>query len=144
MTLWIPYFSTKNALHHKIGRNSTRVFSCRFFSRGFLDLSKTLKTQRQKSLSLYKSDFPWQSNAFLWFYFQTHGFSYQCKEIKIGVMFSSLRKAKKKKITTRGLFISTLSHVKLIAETRHYTCYKNMKSMGIFFTVFGKFSRKNI
>ena len=85
----------------------------------------------QKSLFQYKSDFHWQRNAFLWLDFQTHGFSYHCKEIKIGVMFSSLRKAKKK-ITTRGLFISTLSHVKLIAETRHHICYKNMKSMGIF------------
>ena len=50
----------------------------------------------EKSLFLYKSDFHWQSNAFLWLDFQTHGFSYHCKEIKIGVMFSSLRKAKKK------------------------------------------------
>ena len=55
-------------------------------------------------------------------------------------MFSSLRKAKK--ITSRGLFISTLSHVKLIAETRVYIGHKNMKSMGIFFIVFQKFSRK--
>ena len=50
----------------------------------------------QKSLFLYKSDFHWQSNALLWLDFQTHGFSYHCKEIKMGVMFSSLRKAKKK------------------------------------------------
>ena len=78
----------------------------------------------QRSLFLYKSDFHWQSNAFLWLDFQTHGFSSHCKEIKIGVMFSSLRKAKKK-ITTRGLFISTLSHVKLIAETRHYMLQKH-------------------
>ena len=80
----------------KIGR-FLRGFSVVDFSAvGFLDLSKTLKTQRQKSLFLYKSDFHWQSNAFLWFDFQTHDFSYQCKEIIIGVMFSSLRKAKKK------------------------------------------------
>ena len=26
---------------------------------------------------LYKSDFHWQSNAFLWFDFQTRGFTYQ-------------------------------------------------------------------
>ena len=49
----------------------------------------------QKSLFQYKSDFHWQRNAFLWLDFQTHGFSYHCKEIKIVVMFSSLRKAKK-------------------------------------------------
>ena len=32
-----------------------------------------------------------------------------------------------------GLFISAMSHVKLIVETRVYICHKNMKSMGIFF-----------
>ena len=52
-----------------------RAFSVVDFSAvGFLDF---LKTQRQKSLFLHKSDFHWQSNAFLWFDFQTHGFSYQ-------------------------------------------------------------------
>ena len=56
-------------------------------------------------------------------------------------MFSSLRKAKKT-ITTRGLFISTLSHVKLIAETRVYMPQKH-EIYGYFFTV-RRFSRKNI
>ena len=50
-----------------------------------------------------------------------------------------LLKESEKKITTRGLFISTLSHVKLIAETRVYMPQKNMKSMGIFFDSFSKF-----
>ena len=44
----------------------------------------------------------------------------------------------KKKITTLGLFISAMSHVKLIAETRVYICHKNMKSLGIFFYSFSK------
>ena len=34
--------------------------------------------------------------------------------------------------------MSAMSHVKLIAETRVYTCHKNMKSMGIFFYSFSK------
>ena len=42
---------------------------------GFLDLSKIFKTQRQKVMFLYKSDFQWQSNALLWFDFQTRGFT---------------------------------------------------------------------
>ena len=42
---------------------------------GFLDLLKIFKTQRQKVMFLYKSDFQWQSNAFLWFDFQTRGFT---------------------------------------------------------------------
>ena len=116
-----------------------RAFSVVDFSAvGFLDF---LKTQRQKSLFLHKSDFHWQSNAFLWFDFQTHGFFLSRKKC-IGVMFSSIRKAKKT-LTTRGLFISTLSHVKLIAETRVYMPQKH-EICGYFFTVFRRFSRKNI
>ena len=56
---------------------STRVSAAPFSTVGFLDFLKTLKTQRQKSLFLYKSDFHWQSNEFLWFDFQTHGLTYQ-------------------------------------------------------------------
>ena len=61
----------------KIGR-FLRGFSLADFSAvGFLGLLKTLKTQLQKVMFLYKSDFHWQSNAFLWFDFQTGGFTYQ-------------------------------------------------------------------
>ena len=56
-------------------------------------------------------------------------------------MFSCFKTKSEKKFTTRGLFISAMSHVKLITETRVYVCHKNMKSMG-FFTVFPKFLRK--
>ena len=56
-------------------------------------------------------------------------------------MFSYFKKSEKK-FTTRGLFISAMSHVKLISETRVYICHKNTKSVGIFVTVFRKFSRK--
>ena len=38
---------------------------------------KTFKTQRQKVMFLYKSDFHWQNNAFLRLDFQTRGFTYQ-------------------------------------------------------------------
>ena len=59
----------------KIGR-FLRGFSVVDFSAvGFLDLLKTLKTQRQKSLFLYKSNFHQQSIAFLWFHVKTHGFT---------------------------------------------------------------------
>ena len=54
----------------KIGR-FLRGFSLVDFSAvGFLGLLKTFKTQRQKVMFLYKSDFHWQSNAFpnSWFY----------------------------------------------------------------------------
>ena len=47
-------------------------------------------------------------------------------------MFSRFKTKSEKKITTRGLFISAMSHVKLIAETLVYTCHKNMKSMRFF------------
>ena len=61
----------------KIGR-FLRGFSLVDFSAvGFLGLLKTCKTQRQKVMFLYKSDFHWQSNAVLWFDFQTCGFTYK-------------------------------------------------------------------
>ena len=93
---------------------------------------------------LYKSDFHWQSNAFPWFDFQTRGFTYQGGNAS--QQFSAaLRQKAEQKITTRGLFISAMSHVKLIAETRVYICHKNMKSMGFlqFFESFrGKIYKK--
>ena len=103
LVLWIPYFPTKNGLHDKNWTFSTRfsVVDSSWLAVGFLDLFKTLKTQRQKSLFLRKSDFHWQSKG--------------------------------------GLFICTLSHVKLIPEIHFCTCHKNMKSMGIF--SMGQFSR---
>ena len=60
-------------------------------------------------------------------------------------MFSCFKTKSEKNITTRGLFISAMSHVKLIAETRVYICHKNMKSMGFlqFFESFrGKIYKK--
>ena len=61
----------------KIGR-FLRGFSVVDFSAiGFVEILKILKTQRPKSLFLFKSDFHWQSNAFLWFDFQIRGFTYQ-------------------------------------------------------------------
>ena len=130
----------------KIGR-FIRVFSVVDFSAvGFL----FLKTQRQKSLFLYKSNFHWKSNAFLWFDFQTHGFTSRKK--RIVAMFSCFKKSDKSIYYSR-LFISARSHVKLTAETRVYLCQKKHEFIGFFccffccfffFTVFRKFSRKNI
>ena len=48
------------------------------------------------------------------------------------------------KITTGGFFISTLPHVKLIAETHVYTCHKSMQSMGIFLQFLESFRGKYI
>ena len=78
LVLWIPYFPTKNIFHDKNRTFSTRVFTCRFFSSRFSwPALKTFKTQRQKVMFLYKLDYHWQSNAFLWFDFQNRGFTYQ-------------------------------------------------------------------
>ena len=71
LVLWIPYFPTKNILHEKKRTLSTRGFICKFSKVGFFGPLKTFKTQRQKVMFLCKSDFHWQSNAFLWFDFQT-------------------------------------------------------------------------
>ena len=46
-------------------------------------------------------------------------------------MFSCFKtKSEKNNYHVRFQFISVMSHVKLIAETRVYICHKNMKSMG--------------
>ena len=59
-------------------------------------------------------------------------------------MFSCFKKSEKI-FTARGLFISAVSHVKLITETRVYVCQKNMKSMSIFLNSFSKvFAEKHI
>ena len=49
-------------------------------------------------------------------------------------MFSCFKTKSEKKISTRGLFISAMSHVKLIKQTSVYICHKNMKSMGFFYS----------
>ena len=80
----------------KIGR-FLRGFSLVDFSAvGFLGLLKTFKTQRQKVMFLYKSDFHWQSNAFLWFDFQTRGFTYQGGNASQQCSAALRQKAKKK------------------------------------------------
>ena len=125
----------------KIGR-FLRGFSLVDFSAvGFLGLLKTFKTQRQKVMFLYKSHFRLQSNAFLWFDFQTCGFTYQGGNASQQCS-AALRQKAKKKFTTRGLFISAMSHVKLISETRVYICHKNMKSIGFFLQFFEIFRGK--
>ena len=61
----------------KIGRFLSGFSLVDFSAVGFIGLLKAFKTQRQKVMFLYKCDFHWQSNAFLWFDFQTRGFTYQ-------------------------------------------------------------------
>ena len=89
-----------------------------------------------------RSVFHWQNDAFQWFDFQTHGFTYQGRNASWQCS-ATLRKAKKK-ITTRGLFFSAMSRVKLIAETRVYNMPQKHEiyAFFFFFTVFRKFSRK--
>ena len=53
----------------------------------------------------------WFPNS--WFYLSSR----KC----IVAMFSCFKTKSEKKFTTRGLFISAMSHVKLIAETRFYS-----------------------
>ena len=117
----------------KIGR-FLRGFSVVDFSAiGFVEILKILKTQRPKSLFLFKSDFHWQSNAFLWFDFQIHGFTYQGRNASQQCS-AALRKAKI--FLQREVYLFARCLIKLIAETHVYICHKNMKSMSIFFLQF--------
>ena len=61
----------------KIRRFLHRFSLVDFLATGFLGPIKTFKTQHQEVMFLYKSNFHWQSNAFLWFDFQIRGFTYQ-------------------------------------------------------------------
>ena len=80
----------------KIGR-FLREFSLVDLSAvGFLGLLKTFKTQRQKVMFLYKSDFHWQRNLFLWFDFQTRRLTYQGGNASWQCSAALRKKAKKK------------------------------------------------
>ena len=57
-------------------------------------------------------------------------------------MFSCFKTKPRKKIATRGLFISAMSHVKLITETRVYICLKSMKFIAFFYS-FSKVFEEN-
>ena len=127
LVLWIPYFPTKNVIHDKNRTFSMRVFSCRFFSSWFFwpfkDLKYSIDTQHQNSLflSVYQI---WVSLAkqcisMVWF---PNSWFYLSRKKCIVAMFSYFKKSVNK-FTMRGLLISTMSHVKLIAETRVYTCH---------------------
>ena len=78
-----------------------------------------------------RSVFHWQNDAFQWFDFQTHGFTYQGRNASWQCS-ATLRKAKKK-ITTRGLFFSAMYRVKLIAETRVYNMPQKHEIYAFFF-----------
>ena len=104
---------------------------------GFVELLKTLKTQRQKSPTVPVQVWFSLANTFLWFDFQTYGFTYQGRNASYVAMFSCFKKSEK--FLQREVYL-----LALIAETRSYICHKNMKSMGFFFTVFRKFSGKNV
>ena len=127
LVLWIPYFPTKNVIHDKNRTFSTRVFSCRFFSSRFFwpfkDLKYSIDTQHQNSLFLLVYQI-WVSLAkqcmsMVWF---PNSWFYLSRKKCIVAMFSYFKKSENK-FTTRGLLISTMSHVKLIAETRVYICH---------------------
>ena len=47
----------------------------------------------------------------------------------MAAMLSCFKTESEKKITTRCVFISAMSHLKLIAETCAYICHKKMKSV---------------
>ena len=77
VTVLVKAISFRFVSLRKMGRFPRRFSLVDFSAVGFLGLLKSFKTQRQKVMFLYKSDFHWQSNAFLWFDFQTRGFTYQ-------------------------------------------------------------------
>ena len=69
----------------KIGRFLRGFSLVDFLAVGVLGPLETFKTQRQKVMFLYKSDFHWQSNAFLWFDLQTRGFTLSGRKLIIAI-----------------------------------------------------------
>ena len=65
LVLWIPYFPAKIFSMTKIGCFLCGFSLVDFSAVGVLGLLMTFKTQCQKVMFLYKSDFHWLSNAFL-------------------------------------------------------------------------------
>ena len=133
----------------KIGLFLRGVFNCRFFSSRFSWLFKDFQDSTPKSHFPVEVGFSLAKQCIFMVWFPNSWF-YLSRRKCIIAMFSCFKtKRPKKKITTRarGLFISVLSHVKLITETRVLICHKNMKSMGFFFLQFfdsfcGKFYKK--
>ena len=88
-----------------------------------------------------RSVFHWQNDAFQWFDFQTHGFTYQGRNASWQCS-ATLRKAKKK-LLREVYFLARCLVLNWSRRHAFIICHKNMKSMRIFFfTVFRKFSRK--
>ena len=138
--LWILCFPTKNFLHDKNQTFSTRVFTSRFFSyrfswpfKDFQDSTPKIHVRVQFWFPLVK-----QCISVVWF---PNSWSYTSGRKCIVAMFSCLKTKSEKEFTTRGLFISAMSHVKLIAKTSVYICHKNVTSMG-FLQLFESFHRK--
>ena len=123
----------------KIGRflgGFSVVFSSRFSwsLKDFKDSTPKIAVPVQIWFSLAKQciSMVWFPNT--WFYFS--------RKNCIVAMFRCFKKSENKIVTTRGLFISAMSHVKPIAETRVYICHKNLKSVGIFSQFFERFRGK--
>ena len=147
LLLWILYFPTKNTLHDKNRTFFTRVFSCRFFSSRFSWPLKTFMTQRQKSCSCIGLIFSGKAMHFYGLISKLVILLSREEIHRSNQCSAALRQKAKKKFTARGLFVSAMFHVKLIAETRVYVCHKNMKSMGFFYSfskVFAEKFTKNI
>ena len=128
----------------KIGRFLRGFFTCRFFSSRFSWPFKDFQDSTPKNhvpvwigFSLAKQciSMVWFPNS--WFYLSRR----KCTV----AMFSCFKTKGEKKFTTRGLFISVMSHVKLITETLVYICHKtwNLETFLQFFESFcGKFYKK--
>ena len=110
-----------------------------FSAVGVLGLLMTFKTQRQKVMFLYKSDFHWLSNAFLQFDFQTCGFTQQGGNAS--QQCSAALRLKAKKNLPREVYL--LAHgLMLNWSWRHAFIHATKHEIYGFFTVFRKFSWK--
>ena len=141
LVLWMPYFPTRNVLHDKNQAFSTRVSSCRFFSRRFSWPFKD-RTRRQKSLFLYQIRVSLAKQCISMVWFPNSWFYLSRKKCTVA-MFSYFQKSEKKNLLREVYLLARCLMLNCRGDTRFYMPQKH-EIYGYFFTVFQKFSRKNI
>ena len=143
LLLWILYFPTKNTLHDKNRTFFTRVFSCRFFSSRFSWPLKTFMTQRQKSCSCIGLIF---SGKAMHFYglISKLVILLSREEIHRSNQCSAALRQKAKKNLPREVYL--LARCFMLNWSRRHAFMYAIKTwnLWVFFTVFRKFSRKNL
>ena len=143
LVLWIVYFPTKNVLHDKNRTFSTRVFSCEIFSSRFSWPFKDFKDSTPKITVPVYVWFSLAKQCLSMVWFPDSWFYLSRKKCNVA-MFSCFKKSEKIYFLVREAYLLAWCH-RLNWSRRHALIYATKTwNLCFFFTVFGKFSRKNV